>query len=137
MMLEHGRHPQRETTAYFSQLSPALLTRAFFWLIIHRVVITGGQIVATERIIRDASIRLKLQPETKRRLEALSEMLGVPPSTLAAVWLGQAIAQHERGLGMFGKMAEAVGGEMGAAMRENLPEMLTLFGKQHTPPVSQ
>jgi hypothetical protein len=85
--------------------------------------------MATTRIIRDASIRVKIQPETKVRLERLSHLYGVPPSTLASVWLGQALAQQERSLSMASRMADAVGGEVGQAIKEQLSMMPELFGQ--------
>lgn len=88
--------------------------------------------MAEKRIIRDASIRLKLQPEIKARLDVLAHLFGAPPSTLAALWLGMAIAQQERALSLVGQMVESVGGQMGAAMaemvRSEAPETLSLFG---------
>lgn len=77
----------------------------------------------SERIIRDASLRLKLSPEAKVRLERLSHLMGVPPSTLAAVWLGQAIATQERSLSMASKLADSVGSEMGAILRNSMPDL--------------
>lgn len=79
--------------------------------------------MANLKIIRDSSLRLKLQPEMKARLDALSSVLGVPPSTLGAVWLGQAVASQERSLAMLGKMAETLGDEAGKIMRDQLPNL--------------
>jgi hypothetical protein len=85
--------------------------------------------MASTRIVRDASIRLKIQPETKLRLERLSHLYGVPPATLASVWLGQTLAQQERSLSMVTRMAEAVGGEVGEALKEQLSMIPELFSK--------
>lgn len=84
--------------------------------------------MATVKIIRDASIRLKIQPETKARLERMAHLVGVPPSTLASVWLGQTLTQQERALSMVSKMVETVGGEVGKAMAEQLSLMGDLYG---------
>lgn len=80
-----------------------------------------------EVIRRDAAIRIKLHPETKSRLERLSHLLGVPPATLAAVWLGEAIARQERSLSIVSKMADTVGGEVGSFLREQLASQVSIF----------
>lgn len=85
--------------------------------------------MATSKIIRDAAIRIKVQPETKQRLERLAHLFGIPPATLASVWVGQALAQQERNLSLVGKMAETIGGEVGQAMREQMSMMPELFGQ--------
>jgi hypothetical protein len=85
-----------------------------------------GSIMA-ERIIRDATFRVKVHPETKLRLERISQLYGVPPATLASVWLGQSITQHERNLDIASKMADVIGGEVGAAMKHQLSMMPELY----------
>lgn len=85
--------------------------------------------MATTKIVRDASIRIKVQPETKLRLERLARLFGIPPATLASVWVGQALTQQERNLSLVGKMAETIGGEVGQAMREQMSMMPELFGQ--------
>ncbi len=82
--------------------------------------------MANVKIIRDSSLRIKLQPELKIRLDRLAHIIGVPPSTLGAVWLGQAIASQERGLSVINKMAESAGAEIGNAMRDAMPDLFTL-----------
>ncbi len=84
--------------------------------------------MATAKIIRDASIRVKVQPATKERLDRIAHLFGVPPSTLASVWIGQMLTQQERSLSMLSKMADSVGGEMGKAMAQQLSMMPELFG---------
>lgn len=83
--------------------------------------------MANAKIIRDSSLRLKLHPELKIRLDRLAHLLGVPPSTLGAVWLGQAIATQERGLSMVSKLADAAGTEIGTAIREQMPSLFSLL----------
>jgi len=79
------------------------------------------------KIIRDSSLRLKLHPAMKARLETLSDLLGVPPSTLGAVWLGQSIANQERSLSIVSSMAESAGAEIGNAMREQMPSLFAML----------
>lgn len=81
-----------------------------------------------ELIRRDASIRIKLHPDMKVRLEALAQVYSIPPATLAAVWIGQHVAQQEKALGMVQSMASALGADMGEAFREMLSEQAPLFG---------
>jgi hypothetical protein len=83
--------------------------------------------MATSRIIRDSSLRLKLQPELKVRLERLSGLMGVPPSTLAAVWLGQAVATQERSLSIVSEMAKSIGGEVGDYIKSEMVKSMALF----------
>ncbi len=84
---------------------------------------------APTRIIRDASIRVKVQPETKTRLERIAHLYGVPPATLASLWIGQSLAQNERNLNIASKIADTVGGEVGEAIRQQMSMMSELFGQ--------
>lgn len=85
--------------------------------------------ISATRIIRDASIRVKVQPETKQRLDRIAHLYGVPPSTLASLWIGQSLTQHERNLNMASKIADTVGGEVGDAIRAQMSLMPELFGQ--------
>lgn len=80
------------------------------------------------KIKRDASVRLMISAETKARLDKLSAAFGVPPATLASVWLGGVIAQQENALGVTARFAETLGGELGEAFRESLGEQGSLLG---------
>lgn len=84
---------------------------------------------APTRIIRDASIRVKVQPETKQRLDVIAHLYGVPPATLASLWIGQSLAQNERNLNIASKIADTVGGEVGQAIRQQMSMMPELFGQ--------
>ena len=83
----------------------------------------------TGRIRRGGDVRVKVSPDIQERLERLSLGFGMPPGTLAAMALGQWIAQQERSLMMTEAMANAVGQQMGSAMADELRDQLKLFGK--------
>jgi len=51
-------------------------------------------------------------------MERIAALYGAPPSTIAAVWLGQALTQQENALGMVEKLASSVGGDLQALMRD-------------------
>lgn len=80
-----------------------------------------------EIIRRDAAIRIKVHADTKERLERLAHILGVPPATLCAVWIGEAIARQERSLSLVNKMADTVGGEVGSFLRDQLASQVSIF----------
>lgn len=82
--------------------------------------------MAAPRVKRDDSLRINMSTETKERLQRVADAFGMPPATIAALAIGQYIAQQERTLvaveSMTDKMAQAVGGELG--------EQLKLFMKE-------
>ena len=82
--------------------------------------------MAAPRVKRDDSLRINMATETKERLQRVADAFGIPPATLAALAIGQYIAQQERTLvaveSMTDKMVQAVGGELG--------EQLKLFMKE-------
>ena len=82
--------------------------------------------MAAPRVKRDDSLRINMATETKERLQRVADAFGMPPATIAALAIGQYIAQQERTLvaveSMTDKMAQAVGGELG--------EQLKLFMKE-------
>lgn len=82
--------------------------------------------MAAPRVKRDDSLRINMSTETKERLQRVADAFGMPPATIAALAIGQYIAQQERTLvaveSMTDKMAQAVGGELG--------EQLKLFIKE-------
>lgn len=69
-------------------------------------------------IRRSGGIRIRLSPSTRDRLDRLSELYGVPPSTLGSMALGEWIARNENALGMADKIANSLG--------ESMPEQLRL-----------
>lgn len=89
-----------------------------------------------ERIIRDASLRIKLSPDMKVRMERIAALYGAPPSTIAAVWLGQMLTQQENALGMVEKLASSMGSEVGEALQEAMRQQ-GLFSKSLPDPVEE
>lgn len=82
--------------------------------------------MAAPRVKRDDSLRINMATETKERLQRVADAFGMPPATIAALAIGQYIAQQERTLvaveSMTSKLAESVGGDLG--------EQLKLFMKE-------
>lgn len=82
------------------------------------------------KVIRDSSLRLKLAPDMKARLDRLADTFGAPPSTLAAVWLGEVVSRKEKEMGMVDQIASVVG----ASAQDVLRDMqLSLLSAQHSP----
>ena len=77
--------------------------------------------MAAPRVKRDDSLRINMSTETKERLQRVADAFGMPPATIAALAIGQYIAQQERTLvaveSMTDKMAQAVGGELGEQLK--------------------
>jgi len=72
---------------------------------------------------------MKVSEDIEARLARISVMYGMPPSTLAALAVGQWIAQQERTLLMMETMANTVGEQLGAVAADQLREQLGLFSK--------
>lgn len=82
-----------------------------------------------DRIKRGDDLRMKVAPEINERLFKIAQIYGLPPSTLAALAVGQWVAQQERTLMMTESMANAVGQQMGDAVANELRQQMNLFGK--------
>lgn len=72
---------------------------------------------------------MKVAEDIEDRLQRISQVYGMPPSTLAALAVGQWVAQQERMLMMTEAMANAVGEKMGDAVANELRDQLSLFSK--------
>ena len=81
------------------------------------------------RIKRRGDIRMKVAEDIEDRLDRISKIYGMPPSTLAAMAVGQWVAQQERMLMMTESMANAVGQKMGDAMADEIRQQMALFTK--------
>jgi predicted transcriptional regulator len=91
-------------------------------MIIPKIEKTTTTTTATRtRIKRSGGIRIKVSEDIEMRLEKVSQALGVPPSTLAAVAVGTWVAQQERALAM----VENVSNGLIAQMGELLPQLLS------------
>lgn len=73
---------------------------------------------------REDVLRLKVSPDIKSRLERLSGLLGMPPSTLAAFAIGMWITQQENAFSMLDKMADRVGFHLGDVAAAQLRQEL-------------
>lgn len=82
------------------------------------------------RIKRRGDIRMKVAEDIEDRLDRISKIYGMPPSTLAAVAVGQWVAQQERMLTMHEAMANVVGEKMGEAVADELRQQIGLFNKE-------
>ncbi len=83
-----------------------------------------------ERIKRRGDIRMKVAEDIEERLDRISRVYGMPPSTLAALAVGQWVAHQERTLMMTEAMANAVGERMGDAVANELRQQIGLFVKE-------
>lgn len=84
-------------------------------------------------IKRSDVLRVKVSPSMKERVERLSEILGLPPSTLAAVAVGTWVANQERGLGAAERMVDAIGEQFGGEMVEELRKQMGFFTQEKKP----
>lgn len=82
-------------------------------------------------IKRSDVLRVKVSPDINERLERLSFMFGLPPSTLAALAVGQWVANQERGFGIAEQMAQTIGDQLGEGMAEELKKQIGLFSKEN------
>ena len=90
----------------------------------------GGEMTTKIRIKRRGDIRMKVAEDIEERLDKISRIYGMPPSTLAALAVGQWVAQQERTLMMTEAMANAVGERMGDAVANELRQQISLFAKE-------
>lgn len=91
---------------------------------------TGGDMtMESKRIKRRGSLRMNVAEDIEDRLERISKVYGMPPSTLAALAVGQWVAQQERSLLMTEAMANAVGEKIGDAMADQVRQQIGLFTK--------
>jgi hypothetical protein len=81
------------------------------------------------RIKRRGDIRMKVAEDIEDRLDRISKVYGMPPSTLAALAVGQWVAQQERMLMMTEAMANSIGEKMGDAVANELRQQIGLFNK--------
>lgn len=82
-------------------------------------------------IKRQNTLRAQISTEMSERLERLSNLLGLPPSTLAALAVGQWVASQERSLGATERMVDAIGAQFGDEMAQELKHQIGLFTKEN------
>ena len=72
--------------------------------------------------------RISIRPGIKDRLERLSTLMGVLPSTLASHAIQSWVAEQERTLALIESLGDDVGGEMGSHLKKLL--RAGLYGRQ-------
>lgn len=82
-------------------------------------------------IKRQNTLRVQVSADMVERLDRLSKMLSLPPSTLAALAVGHWVATQERSLGAAERMVEAIGNQLGEGMAEELKQQIGLFSKEN------
>lgn len=80
------------------------------------------------RIKRGDSLRMKVTPDIMERLDKISRVLGVPPSTLCAVAVGQWVAQQERSFMMTESLANSLGAKLGDELADQFREQMGQMG---------
>ena len=85
-------------------------------------------------IKRSDTLRVKVSADMNDRLDRLSNLLGLPPSTLAALAVGTWVANQERALGATERMVDAIGHQFGEEMGEELKKQIGLFSKENVVP---
>lgn len=80
------------------------------------------------RIKRSGDVRMKVSDDVEARLLRISELFGLPPSTLAAFAVGQWLSQQERTLQLSETIGNKVVETMGEAITKEL-QQLGLFTK--------
>lgn len=85
-------------------------------------------------IKRSDTLRVKVSLDMNDRLDRLSNLLGLPPSTLAALAVGTWVANQERALGATERMVDAIGAQFGGEMGEELKKQIGLFSKENVVP---
>jgi predicted transcriptional regulator len=85
-------------------------------------------------IKRGNTLRIKVSQDMNDRITRLSEILSLPPSTLAALAVGTWVANQERALGAAERMVDAIGQQFGGEMSEELKKQIGLFSKENKVP---
>jgi len=85
-------------------------------------------------IKRSDTLRVKVSPDMNDRLDRLSNLLGLPPSTLAALAVGTWVANQERALGATERMVDAIGAQIGGEVGDELKKQIGLFSKENVVP---
>lgn len=82
-------------------------------------------------IKRQNPLRVKISEDMNERLNRLSKLLSLPPSTLAALAVGHWVANQERALGVVDQIADLIGNQLGEGMAEELKKQMGLFSKEN------
>lgn len=79
------------------------------------------------RMSRNATFRIRMEPDTLERFKRLARQLGVAPSTLGALAIGQFLAQQERNITVIDQVSKAVADSVTAATRGPVAQQLKLI----------
>ena len=82
-------------------------------------------------IKRSDVLRVKVSPDMNERITRLSGLLGLPPSTLAALAVGHWVANQERALGATDRMVDAIGQSLGDEIGAEVMKQVGLFSKEN------
>lgn len=88
----------------------------------------------TTTIKRSDVLRVKVSPDMNERITRLAGLLGLPPSTLAALAVGNWVANQERALGAVDRMAESIGNSLGDEIGAEVMKQVSLFSKENKVP---
>lgn len=72
------------------------------------------------RVARTFPLKVTITPELHERLRAVAAQLGQAPATIAAMAIGQYVAQMQNSLGAGDRMIEKVWGSMAPQVQEQL-----------------
>lgn len=90
--------------------------------------------MANRAIKRSETLRIKVSTDMSERINRLSVLLSLPPSTLAALAVGTWVANQERALGATDRMVDAIGQQLGGEIGEELKKQVSLFSKENQVP---
>ena len=85
-------------------------------------------------IKRSDTLRVKVSADMNERLDRLSVLLGLPPSTLAAFAVGHWVAAQERALGSLERIMDSVGARLGDDLSGEVMKQVGLFSKDNQVP---
>lgn len=85
-------------------------------------------------IKRSDVLRVKVSADMNERITRLSVLLGLPPSTLAALAVGHWVANQERALGATDRMVDAIGQSLGDEIGAEVMKQVGLFSKENKIP---
>lgn len=72
---------------------------------------------------------MMVSEDIKSRLIRVSQVYGLPPSTLAALAVGSWVAQQERALALTENIVNKLGETMGDAVADEMRKQIGLFSK--------
>lgn len=86
---------------------------------------------------RSIAIKVNLTPELHERLREVAAQVGQAPATLAAMAIGQHVANLGNSLSMGARMADNLAAQMGPAMVEQMKQMTLAEAAEDKPKPSR